>query len=111
MCRAFKKFLQQQKITPIEFCKKYDMAQPTVSKYLAGNRIPRKAEMLKIFQITNGAVTPNDFYDLPDLSAPSGDLQTDFFSSVSSSKVFPESRITPSGLDCQESCQPMGAGC
>lgn len=38
--------------------------QCVVSKYCAGQQIPRPDVMLKIFKATNGAVTPNDFYDI-----------------------------------------------
>ena len=34
----------------------------TISGYLKKNRIPRKSHMRKIYYITRGLVTPNDFY-------------------------------------------------
>jgi len=37
---------------------------------------PRRHWMLKIYRLTRGAVTPNDFYDLPDLNQPA--LQLEF---------------------------------
>jgi transcriptional regulator with XRE-family HTH domain len=34
------------------------------SRYEAGRRIPRPATLRRIFLITGGAVTPDDFYDI-----------------------------------------------
>jgi transcriptional regulator with XRE-family HTH domain len=34
----------------------------------SGRRIPDRSTMPKVFAFTRGAVTPNDFYDLPDLA-------------------------------------------
>ena len=41
----------------------------TVARYESGARIPGPAVMVQIFQLTRGAVQPNDFYDLPALVA------------------------------------------
>lgn len=41
-----------------------------ICMYCLGRRIPRPDVMRKIFDATNGAVTPNDFFDLP-VNAPS----------------------------------------
>lgn len=35
----------------------------------AGHHVPRPKKMLKLYRWSRGAVTPNDFYDLPDLAA------------------------------------------
>lgn len=39
-----------------------------ICMYCLGRRIPRPDVMRKIFDATNGAVTPNDFFDLPDIA-------------------------------------------
>ena len=36
--------------------------QGTLAKWILGTRIPRKKEMIILFEITNGDVQPNDFY-------------------------------------------------
>lgn len=36
--------------------------QGTLAKWITGVRIPRKREMLLLIRITDGLVTPNDFY-------------------------------------------------
>tara|TARA_Y100001972_G_C7522360_1_gene263461 strand:+ start:501 stop:704 length:204 start_codon:yes stop_codon:yes gene_type:complete len=38
------------------------LSQGGLSKYIKGQRTPRKAEMIKIYEITKGEVQPNDFY-------------------------------------------------
>jgi|TARA_R110001592_G_scaffold28662_2_gene104871 hypothetical protein len=40
----------------------YKFPQGTIAKYMLGQRIPRKKEMLLICRATNGKVQPNDFY-------------------------------------------------
>jgi len=39
-----------------------------VSKWCQGQRIPRQDEMYIIYRLTDGQVTPNDFYNLPEKS-------------------------------------------
>tara|TARA_Y100000592_G_scaffold81750_1_gene129748 strand:+ start:688 stop:906 length:219 start_codon:yes stop_codon:yes gene_type:complete len=36
--------------------------QGTLAKWILGIRIPRKDDMLKIYETTNRKVTPNDFF-------------------------------------------------
>ena len=38
-----------------------------VARYEGGVRIPDKATMKKIYVLTEGVVTPNDFYELPEI--------------------------------------------
>lgn len=38
-----------------------DLTQPTISKIEAGKSWPDKSTLERIFQLTEGAVTPNDF--------------------------------------------------
>ena len=40
-----------------------------VSRWELKRHIPRPAEMAALFLVTGGAVTPNDFYDLPSLES------------------------------------------
>ena len=40
----------------------HKLSQGGLSKYMIGQRTPRKEEMLKIYEFTKGAVQPNDFY-------------------------------------------------
>lgn len=108
MSNALSQFLLLQNMDITSFSAKLGVPYTTAWRIVRGKVTPSDPLKLKIYQITKGQITPNDFYDLPALFE--GD-QPDLFGAVSSPKIFPESRITPSGLDCQESCQPMGAGC
>ena len=38
--------------------------QPTVARYVSGQRIPEKKAMLKIMELTGEEVMPDDFYGL-----------------------------------------------
>ena len=65
-------WLRHQNMTQMQFI---DLARENdvgfsyfaVAKWCNGQRIPRRTEMISIFELTNGAVTPNDFYPLPKL--------------------------------------------
>jgi len=63
-----KKYLQKNKLTQNQFIDELHkntgrkIGQGTVSKYILGQRIPRKEEMLVIYDFTEGKVSPNDFY-------------------------------------------------
>lgn len=43
-----------------------DCSASSIQKWLRGERIPREEQMLRIFEVTKGDVTPNDFYQLPE---------------------------------------------
>lgn len=49
-----------------KFAEKIGEKPARVNHYCIGTRIPRHDIMRKIYVATNGAVTPNDFYGLPD---------------------------------------------
>tara|TARA_Y100001938_G_scaffold126719_1_gene178912 strand:- start:341 stop:544 length:204 start_codon:yes stop_codon:yes gene_type:complete len=61
-------FLKDQKLTQHNFIQMmFDetgtkLSQGGLSKYIKGQRIPRRNEMIAIYQITKGSVSPNDFY-------------------------------------------------
>jgi len=42
------------------------LTRHTVSQYRKGDRLPRPEIMVAIFVLTRGAVSPNDFYALPE---------------------------------------------
>ena len=60
-------FLHQHDLTDAEFAALIGASRSLISRYRAGNRIPGKALMVRIYRVTQGAVCPNDFYDLPPL--------------------------------------------
>jgi transcriptional regulator with XRE-family HTH domain len=48
-----------------EFALSIKRTQATVNRYRRAKRTPSPRDMVKILEATRGAVTPNDFYDLP----------------------------------------------
>jgi transcriptional regulator with XRE-family HTH domain len=40
-----------------------DLEQPTVARYEAGKRLPQRDELDRIYKLTDGEVTANDFVD------------------------------------------------
>lgn len=42
----------------------------TIARYETGLRRPDGPAMIRIYQLTDGQVEPNDFYELPALRAP-----------------------------------------
>ena len=44
------------------FAKKINISTATLSRYLSGDRIPKQKIMEKIFKITNGSISPDNFY-------------------------------------------------
>ena len=61
-------YLKQNRLTQMAFIKEVKTAtgehipQGTVAKYVLGERIPKKRQMLLIHEATEGVVSPNDFY-------------------------------------------------
>ena len=48
-----------------EFSRRLGVSPAAVARYASGKRIPSPAIMRRIVTETDGAVTPNDFYDVP----------------------------------------------
>lgn len=48
-----------------QIAERLGIQQSTVAKYEAGKLIPGRDSMMAIAGETGGAVTPNDFFDLP----------------------------------------------
>lgn len=59
-------FIKTHGLTGEEFAAKAGISRSDVSKYRSGRSKPKDDAMRKIFAATNGLVTPNDFYDLPE---------------------------------------------
>lgn len=55
-----------------ELAEMLGVTQPTISavERWPVNSIPGRELMIAIYRVTNGIVTPNDFYNLPDLDTP-----------------------------------------
>lgn len=59
-------FLTNLSMSPERFVAEHmpDVSKGAFRKWLSGERIPRKDQMEKIFEVTGGKVTPNDFYEI-----------------------------------------------
>lgn len=58
-------YLDQNEITDAAFARSIGVERQAVGRYRAGERFPEKPILLKIFEITGGKVTANDFAGLP----------------------------------------------
>lgn len=61
------------RLTQAELARELGVSQPIVSAMEADDnpRIPREKRVLvRLFRLSGGAVTPNDFFELPDLNQP-----------------------------------------
>lgn len=63
-------YLEKNRLTQTEFAKLIDADQGQIARYISGDRLPRRDVMQKIIDATAGAVTPNDFFDVPADPAP-----------------------------------------
>lgn len=55
-------YLSQKGLTYEAFGALIGVGAPAVSRYISGERFPRRAVMLRIVAATDGAVQPQDFY-------------------------------------------------
>ena len=61
-------YLKENRLTQMAFIEEVRTAtgehipQGTLAKYVLGERIPKKRQMLLIHEATSGEVAPNDFY-------------------------------------------------
>ncbi|WP_341750218.1 hypothetical protein [Candidatus Tisiphia endosymbiont of Sialis lutaria] len=55
-------WMQWNKRSSGEVAKLFNVSQAHIHKYLYEDTIPKRKIMMNIFKITQGAVTPNDFY-------------------------------------------------
>ncbi len=60
-------WLDAKNISHQEFGDRIGKSQAAVSRYASGKRMPDEETLIKIFEVTGGDVTPNDFVALPDL--------------------------------------------
>lgn len=63
-------FIDAQGLTASQFGVRIGVSRGAALRYATGARIPHPEIMARIYVVTGGAVTPNDFYDLPEPSNP-----------------------------------------
>lgn len=56
-------------MTQEELAARLGLIPGSVARYESGARLPGPAVMIQLFEMSGGAVQPNDFYALPDLTA------------------------------------------
>ena len=56
------KWIIDNSFTRQKFAKKINISTATLSRYLSGDRIPKQKIMEKIFKITKGSISPDNFY-------------------------------------------------
>lgn len=59
---TLKKYLKNNNITQKDFAELLGVDKMTLWRYVQGTRIPKPKIMQKIFELTKGEVTANDFY-------------------------------------------------
>ena len=58
-------YLQTKNMSDAEFGRLIDTGRQTVWRYKTGERFPTNRMLVKIFKVTGGKVTPNDFMYAP----------------------------------------------
>ncbi len=59
---TLQQYLTQTGLSQQKFADLVGITQMTVSRYVHGLRLPRRAHMQRIYEVTGGSVTPNDFF-------------------------------------------------
>lgn len=70
----FERFRRELNLTYAELGARYGQTAQAAYRHCLSpaddrQQIPRRAEMLRIFVMSGGRITPNDFYELPALEA------------------------------------------
>lgn len=63
-----KSWLEREGLSVAAFARRLNKPQPTVARYVNGDRMPEPDTMRDIARETANEVMPNDFYDVPSLS-------------------------------------------
>ena len=59
---TFNEFLEEERWSVSRIAKEFNVPVATVAKWKHCGVIPRKELVVKIYEFTEGRVTPNDFY-------------------------------------------------
>ena len=60
----FQTYISLKGMSQEQFAQRIGVKQKSVSRYAAGERVPHPKIMSDIYSATDGAVEPNDFYEL-----------------------------------------------
>ena len=64
-------YLSSKEISIAEFARLLNVSRVTVNDYVRGRKKPSEENMVAIFNLSGGLVTPNDFYEIPALQVKS----------------------------------------
>ena len=59
-------YLQHRDITAVQLAAELGIDQSSLSRIIRGDQLPRKPLMRRIYQVTDGQVTPNDIFGIPE---------------------------------------------
>ena len=59
---TLKDYMKEHNLKPDEFASLAGFSVGGVLKWMSGERFPRPGALKKIFEVTDGTVTPNDFW-------------------------------------------------
>lgn len=57
-------WMKANEMSDVAFAERVGRSKWAVRKWIYGQRVPRRAELLQILEITSGAVTPSDFLEI-----------------------------------------------
>lgn len=63
-------FMTEHNLSDAEMATRIGCSEGAVRKWLSGERLPRQDQLVRINEITAGAVTPNDFFLPPSPAVP-----------------------------------------
>jgi hypothetical protein len=62
-------WIERERLTLEAFGRRINRNYTAVARYIRGERLPGRKTYIDIYVETRGEVTPNDFYDLPELTS------------------------------------------
>lgn len=65
----FSQFMKERSLTVSDMAVLIGVSEGAVSRYASGQRTPEHDVMIRIAKATEGAVEPNDFFELPEAAA------------------------------------------
>jgi transcriptional regulator with XRE-family HTH domain len=68
--------MDERNLSDADFGALIERTRQAVHRYRTGERVPDQTTLEKIFEVTGGAVTPNDFFGLTQPSAQSSKALT-----------------------------------
>lgn len=72
-----KQWLTDNSVTALEMGRRIGLEEPnSIYRWLRGDMKPSDAFMLKIVEVTEGAVMPNDFFNLPAIPLPAAPVSS-----------------------------------